>query len=75
MKHWRIHVVSWGTLWAYGTEEEAEQWRAHKANWEQSIARKYELTRNEINERNGSGGQWTILSDLLSDDRVSVTRP
>ena len=48
LRHWVIEVPAWGTLYAIGTEEQAETWRRHKANWEQSVARKREATEKEI---------------------------
>lgn len=37
---WIITVVGWGTRALYGTEAQAEEWRAHKAQWEGAIGRK-----------------------------------
>jgi hypothetical protein len=37
---WKISVASWGELLCFGTEAEAEEWRKHKARWEQCVARK-----------------------------------
>lgn len=48
MKYWRIEVATWGTLYAIGTEEQAETWRAAKANWERSIAKKFEIKKNDL---------------------------
>lgn len=31
---WSIDITNWGTLFAFGTEAEAEEWRVHKALWE-----------------------------------------
>jgi hypothetical protein len=36
--HWVITVNGWGTRYAIGTEQQAEEWRAHKANWERGVA-------------------------------------
>ena len=60
VKHWVIDVSSWGTLYAIGTEEKAEEWRKHKARWEQSVARKRLATRQEIEEF-----KFESLSDLI----------
>ena len=60
-KHWVIKVHSWGTLFAIGTEEQAEEWRRHKARWERSIATKREATESEVVE-----GKFEKLSDLIS---------
>jgi len=60
IKHWTITVSSWGTLYAIGTEEQAEEWRRHKARWEQSTAQTREATKEEIEEKN-----FRKLSDLL----------
>lgn len=45
---WHIDVASWGSILFEGTEEEAEEWRRHKARWEQSVARKRLATEDEI---------------------------
>jgi len=37
---WTIDVHTWGKLFCFGTEAEAEKWRVHKARWEASVARK-----------------------------------
>ena len=59
-KHWVIKVSSWGTLYAIGTEEQAEEWRGHKASWEHSPAQKREATEQEKTEH-----EYRRLSDLL----------
>lgn len=59
-KYWIIEVVAWGTLYAIGTEEQAEEWRRHKANWEQCIARKREASPQEMKEH-----AFEQLDDLL----------
>lgn len=46
--HWVIRVSNWGTFYALGTEAQAEEWRAHKANWEHGIAEKRRATAEEI---------------------------
>jgi len=58
--HWIIEVPAWGTLYAIGTEQEAEEWRAHKANWEHSIARKRIASEEEIKSH-----QFEDLNNLL----------
>ena len=60
MKYWTIEVNNWGTLFAKGTEEQAEEWRKAKANWEHSIARKREATQEEI-----KSNEFSNLEDLL----------
>jgi hypothetical protein len=40
---WMIAVGSWGVRRMECTEEEAEEWRSHKANWEHSPAQKIKL--------------------------------
>jgi hypothetical protein len=37
--YWRVTVVCWGEVVIYDTSEAAEEWRRHKATWEQCIAR------------------------------------
>lgn len=49
-EHWIIDVASWGVLFAIGSEEQAEEWRRHKANWEHSVVRKRKATEEEIKE-------------------------
>lgn len=44
IKHWLISVAGYGE-WIYvGTEAEAEEMRAHKANWEGGIGKKRSMT-------------------------------
>jgi len=45
---WVIDVVGYGTFFYEGTEEEAEEMRKHKANWEAAIARKRLADKQEI---------------------------
>jgi hypothetical protein len=40
---WLISIASWGQVRFFGTEQKAEEWRAHKCNWEQSIGHKIQL--------------------------------
>ena len=40
---WRISVTGYGDFLYVGTEEEAEDMRAHKARWEGGIAKKVRL--------------------------------
>jgi len=47
-EYWAIDVAHWGTLFCYGSEQEAEDWRKHKARWEQCVARKRLATKEEI---------------------------
>jgi hypothetical protein len=49
-EHWIIEVPAWGTHYGIGTEDQAEEWRKHKARWEQSIARKRRATLQEIED-------------------------
>ena len=58
--YWAINVHSWGTLYAIGTEAEAEEWRRHKSNWEQSVATKRLATEEEVKKE-----KFDKLSDLL----------
>ena len=60
-KYWEIEVVCWGTLYAIGTEEQAEEWRKHKANWEQCIARKKEIQKTDLPKNE----KWAKLTKLL----------
>lgn len=48
MNYWKITVAAWGTVYLRGTKEEAEQWRRHKAAWEQSVATKIEIKPSEV---------------------------
>lgn len=50
-EHWVIYVTRWGTFFGIGTEEQAENWRKHKANYEQSVATKRKATDEEIKYR------------------------
>lgn len=59
-KYWVIECPAWGTLYATGTEAQAEEWRIHKANWEGSIARKRQATQQEI-----AGRKYRDLTGLL----------
>lgn len=59
-EHWVIAVSSWGTLYAIGTEQEAEEWRCHKARWEGSVAIKRLATEKEIDSED-----FINLSELL----------
>ena len=61
MTYWRIDVSGWGTLWAVGTEAEAEEWRKHKAGWEGSVARKREVSEDALPDDES----WRVLSELL----------
>jgi hypothetical protein len=38
---WKIRVSGYGTFDFEGTEDEAEEMRAHKARWEQGFAMKW----------------------------------
>lgn len=51
-EYWYIYVANWGDGLFYGTEEEAEEVRVHKARWEQSIARKRRATPEEVEQNN-----------------------
>lgn len=46
--YWLITINSWGTTLLWGTEKEAEEFRKHKCNWEQSIGTKRLATNEEI---------------------------
>lgn len=59
-KYWKITVHDWGTLYAIGTEAQAEEWRKHKARWEQAVAKKEEVDATVSDE-------WEKLSDLLCE--------
>lgn len=45
---WVIRVAGYGAFLFAGTEQEAEQMRMHKANWEQGIGHKRLADKNEI---------------------------
>ena len=59
--YWKITVSNWGTLYGYGTEAEAEDWRYHKAQWEHETARKERISKSDIPE----GEQTRVLADLI----------
>lgn len=42
-QYWAINATSWGIRLFEGTEAKAEEWRAHKANWEGCVAWKTEI--------------------------------
>jgi hypothetical protein len=48
MKYWKVTVATWGTAYLRGDEEHAEEWRQHKAVWEQSPASKVEIKPSEV---------------------------
>ena len=48
MDYWVITVAGWGTIYGYGTEEDAETMRVHKARWERAVARKRLANVDEI---------------------------
>lgn len=58
--HWVIEVRDWGTLYARGSESQAEEWRAHKAAWEHAVATKRPATADEIRDH-----PFSELRDLL----------
>lgn len=60
-KHWVIKVSCWGTIYAVGTEVQAEEWRAHKADWEGCPAHKRLATDEEISTHN-----FDKLADFLN---------
>ena len=60
-EHWEITVNGWGTLFAIGTEADAEAWRSHKAQWEAGIATKRRVNPDEVTPTTG----WDRLSELL----------
>lgn len=68
-EHWVISVASWGTLYAVGTEAQAEIWRGAKANWERSVAKKRLATDEEKQTK-----EFDDLSQLLWDETKSRRR-
>lgn len=46
--HWAILVAGYGAFLIEGTEQEAEEMRAHKARWERGIGRKRPATPEEV---------------------------
>lgn len=48
---WIISVSGYGTFAFKGTEAEAEEMRAHKANWEGGVGRKRLADPTNINDR------------------------
>ena len=46
-KHWVVNVNTWGTAYLIGTEQEVEDWRKHKSNYEHSMATKQLASFNE----------------------------
>lgn len=59
MSYWRIDVLCWGTVYAVGTEAQAEEWRAHKARWEGCVARKTKIKKADLPK----GEEWLCLDD------------
>ena len=57
---WLIMVGSWGNAFFWGTEEEAEEWRAHKARW----ARTPDVKKN-LDKMNRLIDEMTKLEKLL----------
>jgi len=53
-KHWVILVANYGAFVFKGTEDEAEEMRKHKANWERAVAQKRLATPQEIASGNAS---------------------
>jgi hypothetical protein len=47
-KHWIISVTGYGSFFFEGTIEEAEEMRAHKADWEGGRGTKRSATPEEI---------------------------
>lgn len=61
LTHWEVTVHSWGTTYLTGTEDRVEEWRRHKANWEQSGAVKRRLTDEEVAALKAAG---TVFDDV-----------
>ena len=64
---WKITVASWGTIYAQGTEVQAEEWRRHKASWEGSVARK------EPCDELPSDEEWNDLDELIGTHEEVVS--
>jgi hypothetical protein len=47
-KHWTIKVVGYGSFYVNGSENEAEEMRAHKSEWEGGKGTKRLATEEEI---------------------------
>ena len=47
-ERWLIYISGYGTFFFDGTRKEAEEMRAHKANWEGGLGRKRYATQEEI---------------------------
>lgn len=60
LQHWVIEVSTWGELHAIGTEDQAEEWRRHKAEWEGGAATKRLATQEEI-----LANEFESLAELL----------
>lgn len=68
---WAITVGGYGTFEYVATEEEAEEMRAAKANWEQAVGHKSRIrdaSELELVVWNESGGPFTV------DDEEGVAR-
>lgn len=57
---WRIRIAGYGTFDFEGTEEQAEEMRAHKANWERGAGMKWRI------------GVWAKPSDLLLQKQANL---
>ena len=44
---WTINVFGYGDFQYFGTEDEAEEMRCHKANWEGGVGKKRRATTDE----------------------------
>lgn len=54
MSDWVIHVAGYGTFMFEGTHAQAEEMRAHKANWERGIGKLRPATNDEVVTRKPS---------------------
>lgn len=57
---WKIRIQGYGTFDFHGTEKEAEDMRAHKANWERGSGMKWRV------------GDWAKPSDAISQQMADL---
>lgn len=60
---WLISVTGYGAFLFHGTEEEAEEMRAHKADWEGGVGKKRKASAADIKKH----GPSVVLGDSQAD--------